>query len=306
LKKHLQNILTVFLSILLCFSISELYFRFFYIESDSLGFTLSHQKWVKKYWKPLNSNGLRDREWTQKDLTNKKVIAVIGDSFVAGHGIKNASDRFPDILATKLGNKYAIVNLSFPGWGTKTELFVLKNYPLKPDIVIWSYFPNDIKDAAKENKIFPPDEVKIPGGITGKAISASYFLNFIYWNIFRITNLNNDYFMWIQNQFNDSKVWNTHKRELETVCELTKNKNTKLIVVLFPFLTKEANSNIITEKVENVFLLNNVPVLDASKLIPKLMESELTVSKIDAHPSIKLHKLVGDELYKIVLSSKLR
>ena len=161
-----------------CFLIYELYFRFCYCESDGLGVTRAHQKWIRKYWKPLNSNGLRDREWTEKDLANKKIIQVIGDSFPAGHGIKNAQDRFPDVLANRLGEKYAVVNFSFPGWGTRTELFILKNYPLMPNIVILSYFPNDITDASKEHGSRSPDKVHIPVGIIRKVISRSYFLNY--------------------------------------------------------------------------------------------------------------------------------
>ena len=290
-----------FLSLLLCFFISEIYFRYFYAESDGLGITLSHKRWGSKYWKPINSFGFRDREWSLSDLTGKKVIGVLGDSFVAGHGIENISDRFSDVLADKLGNNCAVLNLGAPGLGTETELLILNAYPYKLDTVILSYFPNDILDAAKKYGRLPPGTIDLPKGITGKIISSSYFLNFVYWNIFRICGLKRNYFQWIENQFNDPLIWDLHKRELEQVCVLTQNKKEKLIVVLFPFLTKEADSSLILNKVREVFTSKGVKVIEVSSIVRNMKENERVVSKIDAHPSIKLHKLVGDALYNILL-----
>ena len=304
MKKLFINFSISLLSVLFCSFVSEIFFRYFYVESDGLGITLSHKRWGDKYWKPVNSLSFRDREWTPNDLADKQVIGVLGDSFVAGHGIKNTADRFSNILANKLGNSYAVLNLGSPGIGTETELLILKVYPYKFDTVILSYFPNDILDAAKKYGRLPPDVIEVPKGLVGKAISSSYFLNFVYWNIFRIYGLKRNHFQWLQNQFYDSLIWSAHKEELEQICELTKSKNEKLIVVLFPFLTKEANSDLILQRVSEVFKEHAVEVLDVSKVIYGMKEKELVVSKIDAHPSVKLHELVGDALYKVVLDIK--
>ena len=302
MKKYLVNLLISIVTLFFCFFTAEIYFRYFYSESDGLGITLAHKKWGDKYWKPMNSLGFRDKEWSNKDLVGKKVIEVIGDSFVAGHGIKNIGDRFPDILAKKLGSEFAILNISNPGWGTKTELFVFKYFPLMPDYVIWSYFPNDILGVARKYGRSPPYEVTIPKGLLGNIINSSYFLNYCYWNIFRITKLSDEYSKWLQELYADPAIWNVHKEELELVCELAKSKKTKLIVILFPFLTKKVKSDLILDKVKEIFKNNNVPVLDVSTIINNLKEHELTVSKIDAHPSIIVHKLVSESLYDIVLN----
>lgn len=304
MKNAFINISLSIVTVLFCFFIFELYFRFVYVESDGLGITLAHKKWGAKYWKPINSLSLRDREWKDADLAGKKVIAVIGDSFPAGHGIKNIADRFPDVLASKLGKEYAVINISLPGWGTETELLAFKYFVSGRHVmfntVIWSYFPNDILDLTQHLGKKPPDEIAIPKGITGKIISNSYFLNFVYWDVFKITKLKNDYFEWLKEQYNDPQTWNLHKKELEQICKDVKNSKAKLIVVTFPFLINEVKSDVILEKVKDLFNQSNVPVLDVSDIISGLKESEIVISKNDAHPSIKLHRLVANNLYRII------
>ena len=289
---------------ILCFAAAEIYFRYFYIESDGLGLTLSNQLWGKKYWKPINNGGFRDKNWSKKDLSGKFVIGVVGDSLVAGHGIKNISDRFPDILSAKLGSKHSVINLAQPGWGTKTELLALKEFPIKFDLIILSYFPNDILDTCYSLGRFPPDVITAPSGLLKEIINSSYFLNFVYWNIFRIIRLKDDYFNWIKMQFEDPFVWSTHKEDLEMICSFAHNKKIKLIAVVFPFLTNKVKSDFIINQVKSIFESHEIPVLDVSKLIVNLQEKDLVISKIDSHPSIKLHRLVGESLYDLILTSQ--
>ncbi len=304
MKNLFSNLLLSILAISFCFFISELYFRYFYAESNGLGVTLAHKKWGDLYWKPINSLGLRDKEWKESELKDKKIIAVIGDSFPAGHGIKDVKDRFSDVLASKLGKEYAVLNIALPGWGTETELLAFKYFVsgrhFKFDTVIWSYFPNDIFDAAEHFGKKPPDKIAIPEGITGRLISSSYFLNFVYWNIFKINSLKNNYFDVLIELFNDPKIWDLHKKEIEQICLDVNNSRAKLIVVTFPLLTHKTNSTVLLERVKEIFNQNNVPVFDVSEVIKDLKENEVVVSKNDAHPSIKLHKLVAKKLYETI------
>ncbi|MBI3308223.1 MAG: SGNH/GDSL hydrolase family protein [Candidatus Melainabacteria bacterium] len=297
------NTLVVLTSLLLCFSLSEFYFRFVYIESDGLGLSLSQKKWLEKYWKPINSFDFRDKEWSKNELKSKKTIALVGDSVVAGHGIENVKDRFADILASNLGNKYAVVNLANPGWGTQTEWVILKLYPHDFDTIIWSYFPNDILDTANQLGRKSPCEISNPDGLLGRVIQLSHFLNFAYWNIYRATKLNDEYFDWLKSQYDDKATWSLHKQELELVANFVKDKN--LIIIIFPFLNKMEESLSITNKVKNYFNAKGVKVVDVYQLASNLNKQDLVVSKIDAHPSKKLHHLIGNKLYKTIKDSEI-
>ena len=105
------------------------------------------QRWFEKNWK-VNSLGYRDIEHDSYD--NRQIIFVVGDSFVAGHGIARPGDRFSDLLQKRLGDRYVVVNIAQNGWNTPEEYQAIISYPRKPNRIILSYFINDITDAAKD------------------------------------------------------------------------------------------------------------------------------------------------------------
>ena len=87
-----QNISLSVFSILIVLIFLELFFYSF-AQSDALGYTLASRNWFKRYW-IKNSLGYRDVEWTAQRLEGRTKIMVVGDSFVAGYGLKNKEDIF--------------------------------------------------------------------------------------------------------------------------------------------------------------------------------------------------------------------
>jgi hypothetical protein len=118
----------------------ELFFSHVYIMSDGFGITRASALWHEKYWKPINSLGYRDPEYTQDYLAGRKVVLVVGDSFVAGHGTKRASERFPDQLQLLLGDSYRVLAVAKLGWNTTHETAALKDVVsrVKPEKIILS------------------------------------------------------------------------------------------------------------------------------------------------------------------------
>ena len=87
-----------FLAIItLVFSLMEISFNLFFINSDGFGFTLSSKIWMQRYWKPINEQGYRDNEISTDPAKAK--IFILGDSVAAGHGIKNIKNRMAADLA---------------------------------------------------------------------------------------------------------------------------------------------------------------------------------------------------------------
>ncbi|MBI3590005.1 MAG: SGNH/GDSL hydrolase family protein [Candidatus Melainabacteria bacterium] len=302
-KGFVLNCVIGIFSILLCFIVSEIYFRFCHIHTDGFGLSLACKHWFKKYYKPLNSFGYRDREWTKDDLKNKSIVLIVGDSLVAGEGIENVSDRFSDILVNKLGAKYAVINVSECGLDTGEEIQHFRNFPYKADLIIWSYYPNDIEGANfKEDYSF--SNIDPPKNIDW-LVSSSYFVNYIYWKLtkWKIINSKKNYLIWLKEQFDDPSVWKNHKQELEEIYKLCEAQNSKLLVVLFPILSHIPESQAMLVKINKVFNALNVPVLDISKLISDVKKKELVVSDDDPHPSKKLHKIVAENLYPLVIKS---
>jgi hypothetical protein len=111
----LPRLITSLLTLAIFLGISEWAVRHYVIYSDGLGFTLMYDRWHKKYWHPVNSQGYRDIEWSAEQLAGKTKIIVTGDSFPAGHGTNNVADRFPNVLQQELGDDYAVMLVARQG-----------------------------------------------------------------------------------------------------------------------------------------------------------------------------------------------
>ena len=80
-----------------------------------------------------------------RNKTHKKIVMIIGDSFVEGCCAENVSSSFPDLLDKT--NKYQILNFGVAGTDPVQYKLIAEKYvsELKPDLVITVfYFGNDI------------------------------------------------------------------------------------------------------------------------------------------------------------------
>ena len=76
-----------------------------------------------KYWKPINSDGFRDENFSK----NENAIIFLGDSFTAGWGIKDTKNRFSEITEKELNDKeLKFYNIGQYGADSKIEFENLK------------------------------------------------------------------------------------------------------------------------------------------------------------------------------------
>jgi hypothetical protein len=112
------------------------------LPPQSAAFTsVVHQRWAAHYWHPINSLGYRDVELASEDLIN---VLVVGDSFMAGYGIRSIEDRLSGILQSSLGNEYGVNIAAQSSWETNHQFAAIQMYPVSPDIIVWSHVGNDI------------------------------------------------------------------------------------------------------------------------------------------------------------------
>ncbi len=102
----------------------------------------------------INSYGLRDSEIKERSSYEKRII-VLGDSMTFGHGVNN-DQAFPNQLENifiKHQRSIDVVNAGTKGYGTDQtyKLYLTKLRSLKPDMLIFSIYTNDIYD----NIMFP-------------------------------------------------------------------------------------------------------------------------------------------------------
>jgi lysophospholipase L1-like esterase len=300
-----RALLVTYVTLMLILLAGEAYFRFVYDESDGLP-TLALENWKAHYWK-LNSAGYRDREWTENDWADKQTILIAGDSFAAGWGINDVKNRFGNVLGQMLGDQFAVINLGEPGASTVEDTENVCNYPLeKPDVVILQYYLNDIENAALSIGLDPHLN---PTKDIPTWVNESFLANFIYWRLqARLqpeAQGTQTYWDWLYAMYDHATVWDIHQKQLNAFIDLVESKDAQLVVVIFPNMLDPFSSIPYVDRVAQVFEARNysgehiLKLFDAAEAMPL---NERIVSGRDAHASAEFNQLVGEMLYKAILS----
>jgi len=293
-KKN-RNFLFVAVYLIGIFCAIEVIFRHISI-SHGVGYTLASELWFKKYWWPVNQFGFRDYN-IDTSIADKKKIFVLGDSFVAGHGIKFVENRFSNIISKKLFNQFQIINMGRNGVDTLQEKHMLNSFPYKPDILILVYSPNDIGDRAAANGIvfrgFTPYDNLNP--IAKFIISKSYFLNFLYWQ-FPHNDLE-DYVNFLKTAYANKAILNTHLNDLEYFVNYSKEHSISLYVIIFPFFAPILDQGYL-DVITDFFNSRDIETISVSALTVDIPLNKLIVSRMDIHPNEFANKIVADELLK--------
>ncbi|MEZ4753242.1 MAG: GDSL-type esterase/lipase family protein [Bdellovibrionota bacterium] len=289
-------------TVLLIFSFGEGYFRLMVYQSDFFGFTLTAENWWQRYWKPVNSYQYRDAEFNLELIRSKNSVLVLGDSIAAGHGIKNASNRFPDLLAKQLGDSSIVLNASICGWSTSHELTALKTHltQFQPETVILSYFLNDIEGAATRVGIKKPEYIVLPSGFLGRLVSDSHLINYFYWRSYRalypeLAKLYADY---LNQVWQDARVRQAHLQELREIFELSTQDGRRFILVIMPDLLQLGQSKQLIEPVLNLFKSLKAQIIDMHLLVSEKTAGSYLVGSYDSHPNEDFHAILAGELVK--------
>ena len=275
---------------------------FMYVSQSHEGaLSKASQIWFARYWPPVTTEGYRDKPKT--NVETKKKIVVIGDSFAAGHGLDNVEDRFSDQLEQKLVvEKVVVYNLGISGSDTRDEFKRLQKFPIqKADAIVLEYFPNDIAMAAADGKLSlaefqPYNDIKNP--LLTMLAMRFYFPNYIYWQFphlppASITN-------YVQKAYSDTTILNPHLRDLKLIIDHAKAQNSKLYVVMIPFLNNIEKSNEYTQPVEDFFKANHIPVVKLADHLADIDPKNRSVGKNDGHASAAVNHRIADLLYELI------
>jgi hypothetical protein len=305
LSRLLENILLIVGAIFLTFMVLELGFRLFFAQSDGFRYTLASQNWYDRYWSE-NSFGYRDEEWTAERLAGKIKVMVVGDSVAAGSGIPNREDRFANELGEYLGDDYAVIVIASPGWDTLDEIEAIVEYPYPPNILVLSYFINDIEGSAYAQGAQRPQIRQDPSGWLKPLVDNSYAFNFLYWRLVRLgpQKWASVYWDdWLKKISVDPDIRWRHQQELLKIIDGAVSEDIPLFVVVFPNLAAVEESQILTQPVVDLFESRGVPVLDVSQIVANRDPAQLTVNAVDAHPNEAVHAEVAEQLSRIIQES---
>ncbi|MBI4775951.1 MAG: SGNH/GDSL hydrolase family protein [Deltaproteobacteria bacterium] len=277
----------------------EYAFSSFVKISDGFGFTLAAKKWNETYWKPINSMGYRDKEHPWNEDLGTRILFVVGDSFAAGHGIKDVCNRFSDVLARKLGARWEVVVLARNGWQTDREYEAMTRYPKKPDRIIVSYCLNDIYSAAVREGAPLPELVRRPGPFIRPLVDHSHLFNFVYWRAYRsLRSATDQYWKYLNKAYQTEKVWLAHTKELSSMLNYAADANADICFLIWPHLGDPSVSQGITEKVARFLADSGALVLDLTPHLRNRKPHEMMVNSMDGHPNERLHAEVAELLYR--------
>lgn len=296
--KLISNVATLLMPVILLLVFLEIAFMFV-AQSHEGGITMASHIWFERYWRPMTPEGYRDAE--KADTSGKAKVLVVGDSFTAGHGIKSADDRYGNVLGEKLGkDKYVVYNLGLSGSDTKDEFKRLAKFPVKPNILVLQYFPNDIEKAARDNGLslsgFEP-YTDLPRPLQ-TFFMRSYLLNYIYWQLPHGDFSPYDTFL--KTAYTKPEIINSHLADLKQFIDYAAQNNARLYFVLFPFSHNLEKTAEYTKPVVDFFRQNNVPVLQVADLVRNIDPNDRIVGRNDAHASALVNQRVGEALFKLV------
>ncbi len=96
----------------------------------------------------INSQGLRDMEYSIEKPADSFRVAVLGDSFTWGFGVEN-EEIYTEVLERELGDGFEVINFGISGFGRGQQLLLLESEVLEyePDaVVVLAYPGNDLYD----------------------------------------------------------------------------------------------------------------------------------------------------------------
>jgi hypothetical protein len=298
----LGNLLVLLCLVTPLFLAGETYYRFFYDTTDSLAYTRTSERWVQRHWR-VNGAGCRDNvEYSPTIAPGKRRITFVGDSFTAGHGIKDVEDRFPNRLR-RMHPDWEIHVVANVGLDTGGELELLKKAfarGYQVDEVVLVYCLNDIGD------LLPPQ-----ADATGRVLAQmdnsgwltrnSYMVNLWYhhYRASRDPYLGN-YCSFVHDAYNGD-IWAKQKERLRAFRDLVQAHGGHLAVVTFPFLHALGPNyeyQFIHDKLDRLWEELNVSQLDLLSVFKDLPPGRVTVNPYDAHPNEYANQLAAEAIDK--------
>jgi len=315
----ITGILLSVASLLFIMALFDFYLITFCYETSGPGgeHVISHRNWHNKFvWK--NEQGFWERSLAAFEKTDRRnkglVIAVVGDSFTWGQGIKGNKHRFTEQLEEKLnassseGKRIAVLNFGRGGADTRQEIQIVREAVAKihPDIVIICYLSNDIDSGS-----FAGHWEKY--GDTGEKLSSiTPTVNYFYWRfigLLKYHHIGRKYMESLVEAYNNPKTFQKHQDELRTLITEIKAMGAQPIFVILPFpqmwkLFPKSTRDDIYNHIAASLRQEQVPVIDLSYMEEKYPLEKFQVNSADAHPNEKMHAEFAGALYQWLVNNQ--
>lgn len=286
----------------------EVYYRYIFDETDNILQMKTSQRWFDRHV-VYNAFAFRDEHFPWDKDPEELRLAVIGDSFAFGYGIKNPNDRLNEQVERKLKavcGKSRVHAIARPGMDTVHELMFLNQYVIGRhyDGVVLSYFLND--QSGDDTATFLPWYSQISswrskpviGFFMKHSFALEYFLVHLSLQLDPQVHKGADYY---GSLYRNEEVWSKHVKTLDKFIETTRIHKLPLMVVVFPVMNSIGEQypyRDVHTKLVSYFSQNSIPVVDLEPSFSALGAEKLLVSKRDFHPNERGHAIAADKLFE--------
>jgi hypothetical protein len=325
-------------STVLALGLAEAYFRFFdpqsivprYVEASHFGIrkNIGHVRGVMStaefhHGFTTNSQGFRGRtEYAPVKPPGTFRIIVLGDSVTLGHGVEDG-ETFAAIAQRELGQSrpVEVINMGVSGFGTAEELVQLQQTGLsyQPDLIVLAYFPNDPYNnivsklfSVGDGQLVRTAETFVPALYVRDRLYAipgygflcdhSHVVNFVR---SRLSAFFLDYLGRANRTSSEiSSVLTPEEAQLtglllQEVARVAHEREVPLVILNIPVILK---GQVIENFPTSVARLNQEfpVVVDVAREVYASHSTEELSYREDSHPRPYGHRLIGEELARIV------
>lgn len=105
------------------------------------------RRWYRSAPVQRNHAGFRGREFEEHKPPGVYRIAVVGDSFTFGNGVRQ-EDRYSDLLQAQLPSHVEVLNFGVPGANTPEHRHLVQQllHDAHPDFILLQWYVNDVED----------------------------------------------------------------------------------------------------------------------------------------------------------------
>lgn len=247
-----------------------------------------------------NSWGFRDVEHDPLKKEGVTRIALVGDSFVFGVPIEDDERIFPRLLQKKLGERYELISVAFPGANTAQEIRLLAQadgvYAF--DHAVLFFFPNDVEMEDDPRRLSFYGHM-IPGEAGKYLFSRSRFYYFLETRTRRLLErfgVRDSYEEYLRSLYREGSPGLAAHRDL--LGQFLRKVGPRVTVVIVPVLHEldDYPFAIAHDYVRGLARPSGVDVIDLLDAFRGMDARDLVVNPYDYHFNEKAHVIVADYL----------
>jgi hypothetical protein len=264
------------------------------------------RRWLDAGAARINSAGFREREFTDAKPPGTYRIAVVGDSFTYGNGIRQ-EDRYSDLMQAQLPTHFEVLNFGQPGANTpehrhRVEMLLPQ---IHPDFVLLQWYVNDTEDDDSTGR--PTFHPLLPfRGLHSwfSEHSAFYTIANMQWAETQVlAGMTVSYPEYLKRRLGDpnSRDSQLDRRLLNELIEMCKRAGVPVGIVLFPDTAASMEDGYpfgyLHQRVLDVCAEQNITCLDLRKDFSQVKERQsLWANQLDHHPSARANAIAAGKI----------